>query len=59
VTKPKFPDWWLASLLMTLKVPIGVPQPSLPEAIGETKATRPSCIKQAACSVRLMITSVF
>jgi hypothetical protein len=37
VTKPKLPDRWFKSLLMTLKLPVGVPRPSLPEAIGDTK----------------------
>jgi hypothetical protein len=46
-------------LLITLKLPVGVPQPSLPEAIGETNASRPSSIKYAACSLRLITTAVW
>lgn len=38
--------------------PVGVPQPGLPEAIGETKASWPSSSKYAVCSVRLIITCV-
>jgi hypothetical protein len=43
---------------MTEKLPVGVDQPGLPEAIGEIKLTLPPSIKYALCSERLMITLV-
>jgi hypothetical protein len=41
-----------------LKLPVGVDQPDLPEAIGETAVTLPFSTRQAVCSDRLMITLV-
>lgn len=40
---------------MIEKLPVGVDQPGLPDAIGETKLTFPPSIRYALCSERLMI----
>ena len=58
ITDPKLPDRWSISLLMTEKLPVGVDQPGLPDAIGETKLTLPPSMRYALCSERLMITLV-
>src|SRR5271157_2747290 len=43
---------------MTEKLPVGVDQPGLPDAIGEIKLTLPPSIRYALCSERLIITLV-
>ena len=43
---------------MIEKLPVGVDQPGLPDAIGETKLTLPPSIRYALCSERLIITPV-
>ena len=43
---------------MTENRPVGVDQPGLPEAMGETKLTLASSTRYALCSERLMITLV-
>ena len=43
---------------MTEKVPVGVDQPGLPDAIGEIKLALPPSIRYALCSERLIITLV-
>ena len=58
ITDPKLPDRWSISLLMTEKLPVGVDQPGLPDAIGEIKLTLPPSIRYALCSERLIITLV-
>ena len=39
-----------------LKLPVGVDQPGLPEAMGEIKVTLPRSTRYALCSERLIIT---
>ena len=43
---------------MTEKLPVGVDQPGLPDAIGKIKLTLPPSIRYALCFERLMITLV-
>src|SRR5580704_8713949 len=57
-TDPKLCDRLSISLLITEKLPVGVDQPGLPEAIGETRLILLSISKYARCSDRLIITLV-